>query len=389
MKRIKIAERPGWKETAESLGFEFHTIDGERYWDESAYYQFSLKQIENDLEDPTQEIHEMCMDIVDLVVRSEELMQMLAIPEQYYDLVSTSWREGHPHLYGRMDFSYSGNGPAKLLELNYDTPTSIYEGAAFQWIWLEEQIRRGVLPAHSDQFNSIEDKLTGAFQHMRTELGLTLPFYFSSIGASAEDKATVQYLRDIASQAGLDTRYIDIERIGLNDRKMFVDESNNHIPYLFKLHAWEYIFMETFGRAVNSSNTLFIEPAWKAIISNKGILPLLWEKHQGHPNLLPSFIDKDPSKSVSKGWVRKPFFSREGANVELTTAEGQSVKVDGPYTDSPLILQQCHPLPEFDGNFTLIGSWVVADKACGIGIREDDSLITKDTSRFLPHIILD
>lgn len=51
MKKILCAERHDWKQTAESLGFLFHTIDDEPYWDESAYYQFTLKQIENDLED--------------------------------------------------------------------------------------------------------------------------------------------------------------------------------------------------------------------------------------------------------------------------------------------------------------------------------------------------
>ncbi|WP_150782876.1 glutathionylspermidine synthase family protein, partial [Pseudomonas fluorescens] len=55
MKKIHCAERHDWKQTAEGLGFLFHTIDGEPYWDESAYYQFTLKQIENDLEDPTTE----------------------------------------------------------------------------------------------------------------------------------------------------------------------------------------------------------------------------------------------------------------------------------------------------------------------------------------------
>src|SRR3546814_6122131 len=83
---------------------------------------------------------------------------------------STSWLEGHPHLYGRMDFSYNGSGPAKLLELNYDTPTSLYEAAAFQWGWLEQCIERGLLPAHADQFNSIDTKLHQALDRKSTRL---------------------------------------------------------------------------------------------------------------------------------------------------------------------------------------------------------------------------
>lgn len=151
MKKIQCAERHDWKHTAESLGFLFHTIDGEPYWDESAYYQFTLKQIERDLEDPTAELHDMCMDLVARVVHSEELLERLSIPAPFYDMIRTSWLEGHPHLYGRMDFSYNGSGPAKLLELNYDTPTSLYEAAAFQWGWLEQCIERGLLPKHADR----------------------------------------------------------------------------------------------------------------------------------------------------------------------------------------------------------------------------------------------
>jgi glutathionylspermidine synthase len=37
----------------------------------------------------------------------------------------------------------------------------------------------------------------------------------------------------------------------------------------------------------------------------------------------------------------------------------------------------------------LIGSWVIGDLPAGMGIREDRSLITQDTSRFIPHVIVD
>ncbi|MGY4491300.1 glutathionylspermidine synthase family protein [Pseudomonas sp. TE3610] len=384
MKKIAIAERPDWKQTAEQLGFMFHTIDGEPYWDESAYYQFSLKQIEDDLEDPTQELHDMCMDLVGQVVHSEEQLERLAIPAAFHDLVRTSWLEGHPHLYGRMDFSYDGTGPAKLLELNYDTPTSLYEASAFQWGWLEQCLERGLLPAGVDQFNSIDTRLHEAF----AALNIQRPFYFASIKGSVEDKATTDYLRLIAEKVGIESRHIDLEDIGLLDGR-FVDLEDRWIPHLFKLHAWEFIFHEPFGAAIAQCDTQFIEPAWKAILSNKGILPMLWEAHKGHPNLLESHQDSNPRSAVPKGWVRKPYFSREGANIELRTADDQLHVVEGPYDDAPYILQQLAPLPRFGDSYTLVGSWVIGDRAAGIGIREDDSLITKDTSRFLPHLILD
>ena len=42
-----------------------------------------------------------------------------------------------------MDFAFDGTGPAKLYEYNADTPTSLYETAVFQWVWLEQAVERG------------------------------------------------------------------------------------------------------------------------------------------------------------------------------------------------------------------------------------------------------
>ena len=94
MKKISIKERAGWRQKVESEGFAFHTIDGERYWDERGYYQFSEEQITRDIEAPTKELHEMSLDLVARVVESEELLTRLSIPPAFFDLVRTSWREG-------------------------------------------------------------------------------------------------------------------------------------------------------------------------------------------------------------------------------------------------------------------------------------------------------
>lgn len=383
MKKISIDERPNWRRTVESEGFDFHTIDGERYWDERGYYQFTEAQISRDIEAPTKALHEMCLDMVERVVDSEELLTRLAIPPAFFDLIRQSWKEGHPHLYGRFDFIYDGNGPAKCIEANYDTPTSLLEAGSVQLLWLESQIAAGVLPASATQFNTIAEDLVRAFSAFSADA----PFHFSAMSGSVEDRGTTDFLRRMAAHAGIDARHIDIEDIGLNNGR-FVDLDGQWIQRLFKLHAWEHIFVEAFGTAIPGCDTQFVEPAWKSIISNKGILPLLWAFNEGHPNLLPAFVDANPRQPVPNGWVRKPYFSREGANIELCTAQGQREVQDGPYTDAPYILQAFAPLPRFGDSFTLVGSWVIGDVASGVGIREDDSLITKDTSRFVPHVVL-
>jgi glutathionylspermidine synthase len=383
MKKVACDERPGWRSYAESVGFEFHTFDGEPYWDETAYYQFNLRQIEQDLEEPTEELHQMALGLVDDVIRDEAKLRQLAIPEKFWDFVADSWRNKAPSLYGRLDLVYDGTGPAKLLELNYDTPTSLFETGFFQWVWLEDQLMRGKVPQGADQFNSLQDQLEAAFAN----LPLANPLYFASVANSIEDKGTVMYLMDIAKQAGVDSRFIELEQLGEASGQL-VDMDGYAIGGLFKLYPWEFMVQEDFASVILTSQTQWLEPGWKMLLSNKGILPLLWQKYQGHPNLLESHFEQ-AGQSFGAGWVRKPLFSREGANVELVTLSGEKISEPGPYADSPFIRQKLQPLPKFGDSYTMIGSWVVGNSAAGIGIREDNSLITKDSSRFLPHIIVD
>lgn len=387
MQRIRIDERPDWRQQAEGLGFHFHTIDGEPYWDESAYYAFSLEQIEQDIEAPTEQLHDMALELVGDVIGSEALLTRLNIAPQYWDWIAESWRRRDPHLYARMDLSYSGNGPAKLLELQYDTPTSLYEGAYFQWLWLEDQLRAGRLPRGADQYNSIQEKLLDALATLAQHRLIAPAMHFSAVRESEEDRATVRYLRDCAHQVGITTREVVIEDIGLSADGWFTDEEDNVIQTLFKLYPLEFMMEERFGPALTARRMQLIEPAWKAVLSNKGVLALLWERHQGHPNLLPAHF-ADPGTVQAPGWVRKPLLSREGANIRIATPEGEVLETDGPYHDSPCILQAYHPLPCFDGNYPLVGSWVIGDTPAGIGIREDATLITQNTSRFIPHAIV-
>lgn len=166
MIRIPINERSGWQELAKEYGFHFHTLYGERYWDERAYYQFSLEQIENDLEAPTEEIHEMCLAVVDKVTADEQLMRRFCIPEEHWDFVRQSWLQGDPSLYSRLDFAYNGKSPAKLYENNADTPTSVYETGFWQWLWLANNVDNGTLIRSADQFNSLQEKLINRFHDL-------------------------------------------------------------------------------------------------------------------------------------------------------------------------------------------------------------------------------
>lgn len=59
----------------------------------------------------------------------------------------------------------------------------------------------------------------------------------------------------------------------------------------------------------------------ESILSNKGLMPLLWRFFPGHPNLLASWFDGEkPQIAAGESYVRKPIYSREGGNVTILTA---------------------------------------------------------------------
>ncbi|WP_416896342.1 MAG: glutathionylspermidine synthase family protein [Minwuia sp.] len=382
MQRIDIEARPDWRMTAEAHGFDFHSPNDTVYWEERACYAFSLTQIEDDLEAAVEAIEGFCFDVVDRVVSEPLLMRRLRIPEAFHGMIARSWKDGERNLYGRMDFAYDGSGPPRLLEYNADTPTALYEASVFQWVWLEQQLERGALPAGADQFNSLHERLVDALGG----LGIDGMLYLASVADHAEDGGTVEYLADCARQAGLATERLNIEDIGLAADGRFVDLWDQPISWLFKLYPWEWLMAESFGAHIPGSGCRFIEPPWKAILSNKGLLPLLWEMFPDHPNLLPAWFADDPAAANLAASVRKPLLGREGANVEIS-APGVEASKGGEYGAEGFIVQQYHPLPDFAGNRPVCGCWVVASEPAGLGVREDDGPITGDGARFVPHFI--
>jgi glutathionylspermidine synthase len=320
----------------------------------------------------------MCIDAAQRVI-DRELFDQFAIPPEFVTVVVDSWNNDDPTLFGRFDLSYDGKSPPKMLEYNADTPTSLIEASVAQWYWLQD------VKKDADQFNSIHERLITRWQEISAEAGIK-NIHMACAGESEEDVGNLDYMCDVATQAGLTPHFIDINQLGWDAvGKRFVDDQNNEIAGLFKFYPWEWMAREAFGQNVATANTRFIEPAWKMLLSNKAILPTLWEMFPDHPNLLPAFFDQ---QKFASDYVKKPLLSREGANINIHTASGE-VTTSGEYGEEGFVYQAYHPLPNFaangEDNYMVVGSWIIGDEAAGIGIREDESPITKNTSRFLPH----
>ena len=369
MRRHMITPRPDWQARAEFLGFNYANIEGGSYWDEAAAWEFTAAEVMT-LDAATAEIERLCLLAVDHAVRTGRAAT-LGIPDNSWPLVVESWRRREPSLYGRMDLRWDGVTPPKLLEYNADTPTTLYEASVVQWDWLT------AARPEADQFNSLHEALIARWGELK--LGGYGRVHFSCLADYIEDRGTVEYLRDTAIQAGIDAPFIDLGDIGWNGRH-FLDLQNARMEAIFKLYPWDWLLRDQFGSHIPQAPTHWVEPAWRLALASKGILALLWEMFPNHPNLLPA--SREAGRTGGEE-VRKPLFGREGANI---TAPG--IETGGSYTGDGFVFQEWCPLPCVDGRYPVFGSWVIGGKPHGLGIREDPTPITNDTSCFVPHYFM-
>ena len=393
MRRRTLTARSDWQKRVEKIGLTYHTLaDGTPYWDESAYWEFSAREIDR-LEAATNEIQRLALAAGDVILNQDRLAQM-GIPAAAHDSIRIAWNAEPPALYGRLDLAFNGE-TIKLLEYNADTPTGLVEAAVAQWYWLQDCF------PDADQFNSAHEKLIAKWKDLKDYT--TCPIYFGDAG-SEEDRMTTAYLEDTAHQAGIKTRHISMQQIGWDAKHAaFVDLDNHVIATLFKLYPWEWLLAEPFAPQALSTlppasplreygprndrrtwgSTLWIEPIWKMMWSNKALLAILWELNPGHELLLPAYTD---GPRELKSYVRKPFFGREGQGIAIirdgTVVEGAPVSGN---TDN-CAYQALAPMAQAAGKTAVFGSWLIDGESAGMGIRESRGLITNNTSSFVPHL---
>ena len=330
--------------TAENAGFGFHTIDGERYWDERAYYAFPLEEIDARSKAPPANSTRCASNwstarsTMKVSAPSEDPGGVLAADRRK---LAAQRRQPLWPVRPRLRRSR----PAKLLEYNADTPTSIFEAAVFQWTWLEQAIERQIIPKRADQFNSIHERLIEAWK----KLGRAKHLHLAGIMDKAEDAGTLAYLEDTAARPGLTTT-LSISRTSASRRRPL--RRSRQPPDRARLQA--------LSLGMDVSRRVRREAPERADALDRAALEgdPLQQGHasaavgdvSGHPNLLPAYFEDDPNAAMlGSSFVRKPLFSREGANVALVS--GGATLVDSRAPTAPKVLsarpsRRCRTFPD-------------------------------------------
>ena len=347
------------------------------------HYVFEMDEILS-LEADVEVLHSMCLEAVDHVVTAERFRDF-ALPEWCWEAVAASWRRSDPHVYGRFDLRYDGSGPAKLLEYNADTPTTLLEASILQWYWLKD------VHPDDDQWNSLHEKLVERWRADQ-EPAARRRGALHLVGRRLHRRGP-RHRRLPAGDRGRGRAWTPSgwpsrTSAGTSRSTASSTSRRRRSAAVFKLYPWEWVLDDDFGKHVARSlpETLWVEPLWKSLLSQQGAA----RRAVGDVPRPPQPASRLPGRARAAHRVRPQAAARpRGREHRDRRAGHRSTQTGGVYGEEGYVYQLFDPLPEFDGFRPALGAWIVGDTAAGLGIRETVGLVTDDGAAFVPHRIPD
>lgn len=376
----------------ETIGFHWHTDS-----DQTKYVADELVIVTNQeaeaYYEAVNELYDMYAAAAQHVI-DNNLFFELGIPFNLIELIKKSWENDvHWHLYGRFDLAGGIDGkPIKLIEFNADTPTSLFETAILQWAILKHNKMD-----EERQFNNVYEAISDNFRRLVTLFDDTQSFdehydgwkiLFSSIHDNVEEEQTVRLLQQMAIDTGFETGFESMNAVKFDDEGIY-DRDDNTYEYWFKLFPWEDIAIDEpelavmLSSIVNNQKAIIINPAYTLLFQSKGMLKILCDLFPDSPYLLKTSFE--PLKGIA--CVEKRVFGREGANVRILDASGNTIEEnDGPYGNFKAIYQEYVELPQDAQANSYQAGVFFAYEACGLGFRRG-SKILNNMSKFVGHVL--
>jgi glutathionylspermidine synthase len=440
MKPIKIIRRPHWQRHIAENAYQVDALSDaqQQYWVESLPQPFAIQfecQEETAISAATETIWEMCVEFLDWFFTDlnpgdvDRRLAALQIRSAYWQAIKNSWDRTEPvedlSLCTRFDLAVTAEGQIKLLEINGDTPLLGAE-TVYQWNWFVDYMHnhqhgKYPLPIDASQFNEFWDAIAGQWRRIVASYDLRQCGISFLVDENLEEDLEmamqlIQILTDevdpniytqIVYLRGLkDERGREIQRgLGLDDDGYFVDHVNARIPVLWKMYDWSDLqndmanagTTEALANRLETGEVKIVEPLWKQVLSNKGVLAMMWEQFKDsdyRQYLLATYLDTDNSYESTQlllgMHVRKPMLGLEGVATSIESGFGSlEQKESFGYGAEGFIVQEYIELPAAFGYHYAIGSWAIDGEAAGIIIRGDTSKITGRHCLIIPHIVSD
>ena len=274
MKRRAVAGRADWRRLLSEQGCTWHDDGKDGCWREDVVWE--LTQGETDiLMRSAAEVLSLYQQAADHVVR-RGLWNRLGFETEEAAIIQASLERRDEATLGRFDFLMDESGQPRLLEFNADNALSLVESAVLQREWLRE-----VLPG-KEQCNVLHARLVEQWK----KRGVSR-VHVAWRPRHAEVEGTARYMAAVVREAGLDAQLTALHSIGWHrGRAAFIDGAGRDVECCWKVYPWEWMLREPFAEHLATARCQFVEPAWRLLFGNKGMLSLLWELFGDHPALL-------------------------------------------------------------------------------------------------------
>lgn len=225
----------------------------------------------------TGELHQMCVAAVGRVVRDRRYAE-LGLDARTADLVERSWNRRDPALLGRLDLAFGPDAVPRLVGYSADAPAQLL--------------------AIAGEVTTVRDQLIGRWRELRSRLGARIHFAYDG-----SDEATLGFLRVTAADAGLATAAIALAEVRWDPAgRQLVDREGAVIHTIVKASAWKRWLTGPLAAVLADAPAVWLEPAWKLVLANPAILPILWQLFPDHPNLVPA-PNEPAGGEVVHAWV--------------------------------------------------------------------------------------
>lgn len=379
--RIPVATPPQALEQLRQLGLLHHGPNRTAYWRTDAAYVIGSGAA-NALLDTAARLQARCEEAVAAVVESGDYSHFGIPHPAMRDAIARSWRARETPLYGRMDFSYGGDGQPRLLDYEAENPFGLSEASYGQWEWFEAWQAASGRNADTQE-NLIHEKLTALLPRLNLP-----PDVILAHGETAAEQFDAGYLAELAREARLAPRLCTMSQIGWDrEAKRFTDAQGEPGEAMVKLYPWDWMEEEPNVDALPESRTRILPAAWTRLLGDKTLLALLWRLFPGEPALLPCFLEP-PGDAAPM--VAKP---RRGWDGEHVFLPGQPIRPVPETEVGPLLHQAYCPLPrpvtKAGAAYAAVSVWLIGGEPAGLSFRESDGPVTGTDARFVPHILRD
>ena len=290
------------------------------------------------------EIHNMCLNVVDMVANDTTLLEKFNIPNHLHTQIRESWTRRDREMVGRMEFMWNGDNKPKFIDYIINDFNYIIEASKGQDLIISNFAHiYGVKSLNS--LNFIENALGTFWRNFKINRSydnvwiIHNPYDYKEVSIS-------KFIKNVFSNRNFGSsnqpQSLVLKSNEFFNKNLNSDEINCEKNLFLNINNTTLMNMNT---DIVFKNSNLIEPYWKLILQSKALLPFLYQLYPNSQYLLPAYFESD---NIDKN------------NFHIKRTFNNS---------NECIYQQKYESVEIKGKTFSFDVWVVLGLPVGLGVR--------------------